>query len=203
VVACALATPGAAAADAGPLNVPLPAQVPVNAPLPDGPVWQTADCGPAADVDPSTAGVSVTSVRRATLCLLNEIRFAHGAEDLRFDRRLGRAALRHARDMVRSKYFAHTAPSGQTFLQRIRHTRYLRAPIGTHWSVGENLAWGRPAHATPRQIVDAWMHSPNHRSNILFHGFREIGIAIIVGSPVAAVPAATTYDTEFGVIGRC
>jgi uncharacterized protein YkwD len=46
------------------------------------------------------------------------------------------------------------------------------------------------------------MKSPGHRHNILTPGFREIGIAIVAGAPVAGVADAATYATEFGVIHR-
>ena len=39
-----------------------------------------------------------------------------------------------------------------------------RLPARTRaWSIGENLAWGAGALATPGRIVNAWMRSPGHR----------------------------------------
>ena len=102
--------------------------------------------------------------------------------------------------MVQHKYFAHTAPSGESFVQRIFKTDYV--PPAAAWLLGENLAWALPAESTPRQIVRAWMRSPEHRANILTARFREIGIAIVVGAPLPGRPGAATYDTEFGVIHR-
>lgn len=162
------------------------------------PACAFASCGPAADRDPATPGASLRAERSATLCLLNRERRKHHEHALRFNHSLAVAGLRHARDMVQNKYFAHTTPSGQTFVDRILATNYI--PAVSHWTVGENLGWG-PA-STPRQIVRAWMQSPEHRHNILTPGFRQIGIAIVVGAPVAGAPAGVTYDTEFGVIHR-
>jgi len=137
-------------------------------------------------------------VRTATLCLLNERRNAHGLHKLTSSRRLRHVATRYARQMVRHSFFAHQSPRGSTPLSRIRHTRYLTG--ARFWTIGENLAWGTGDLATPRKIVYAWMHSPEHRANILNGRYREIGIGIAYGAPVrsfASSPGAT-YATDFG-----
>ena len=159
-----------------------------------------ANCGAAADRDPAAAGVSLKAAQRATLCLLNAQRRLHHEPRLRLNQRLTLAGMRHARDMVARKYFAHNAPSGQNFVQRIFDTHYV--PASASWTLGENLAWGPESTSTPREIVTAWMNSPDHRANILTARFREIGIAIVVGAPVSGVGAAATYDTEFGAVHR-
>jgi uncharacterized protein YkwD len=152
-----------------------------------------------ADVMPSPA--SAAKVRKATLCLLNAQRRAHGLKKLRANGRLRHAATGYARFMVKRNFFAHEGPDGSTPLSRIRSTRYLRG--ARSWAIGENLAWGTGSFATPRSTVRAWMHSPGHRANILNGSFREIGIGIADGAPVsigAAAPGAT-YATDFGYRG--
>jgi uncharacterized protein YkwD len=157
-----------------------------------------ANCGSAADRNPADA--SLRAARGATLCLLNHERGKSHLRKLRFNHRLALAGLRHARDMVSNDYFAHDAPSGQNFVQRIMQTDYV--PASSSWFLGENLAWGDQRASTPREIVRAWMASPGHRHNTLTRGFREIGIAIVPGAPVSGVTNAATYATEFGVIHR-
>jgi uncharacterized protein YkwD len=157
-----------------------------------------ANCGRAADRDPAAS--SLRAARSATLCLLNHERAKRHLHRLRFNHRLELAGLRHARDMVRRNYFSHTEPSGLDFVQRIMLTHYV--PPASRWFLGENLAWGGRRGSTPREITRAWMASPEHRHNILTAGFREIGIAIIPGAPVAGVRHAATYATEFGAIHR-
>ena len=76
------------------------------------PASALANCGAAADRDPAVSGASVKAARSATLCLLNVQRRAHAERRLRFNHKLALAGLRHARDMVSHKYFAHDAPSG-------------------------------------------------------------------------------------------
>ena len=149
-----------------------------------------------ADLMPGKANAA--KVRHATLCLLNRQRRAHGEHKLVGSRRLRHAAARYARTMVRHRFFAHQAPTGSTPLSRIRHTHYLRG--ARFWTIGENLAWGTGVLATPRATVRAWMHSPEHRANILNRTYREIGIGIATGAPVRgfAASAGATYATDFG-----
>jgi uncharacterized protein YkwD len=75
-------------------------------------------------------------------------------------------------------------------------------PARASWFLGENLAWGDQSKSTPRAIVRAWMASPEQRHDILARGFREIGIAIVVGAPVGGMSEAATYATEFGAVHR-
>lgn len=164
------------------------------------PATSFASCGSAADVDPASPGASLRSARSATLCLLNVERRRQGLRRLRFNHELALAGLRHAQDMVDKRYFAHDAPSGQDFVDRIMKTDYV--PAAASWFLGENLAWGDRDKSTPREIVKAWMASSAHRRNILARGFREIGIAIVVGAPANGVSQASTYATEFGAIDR-
>ncbi|MEA2273795.1 MAG: hypothetical protein QOI98_2503 [Solirubrobacteraceae bacterium] len=159
-----------------------------------------ANCGAAADRDPGRPGVSPKAASRATLCLLNVERRRYHEKRLRSNHKLAIAGARHARDMVRNDYFSHDAPSGRTFVERIKATRYVAR--ASRWSLGENLAWGTRSRATPRQIVRAWMASPAHRANILTARFREIGVAVVRGAPVPGVSDAATYATEFGRVRR-
>jgi uncharacterized protein YkwD len=152
----------------------------------------------SANATPAKASHRI--VIRATLCVLNAARERHGLHSLRLNRRLSRAATRHAWDMARRKYFSHDTLGGGSFLDRIRHTGYLH---GAHrWMVGENLAWATADQSAPRGVTVMWMNSPGHRANILNPTFREIGIGIVTAAPVRGirVPAAT-YATDFGAKG--
>jgi uncharacterized protein YkwD len=147
---------------------------------------------PKADELPGR--MSVAEVRVATLCLINAERRQRGLKPLRQNGRLAIAGKRHAADMVRARYFAHDSRSGREFHERILLTGYAR---GRRATLGENLAWGTGDSATPRSIVEGWMNSPAHRANILRGQFREIGIAIVRGTPSKPGDGAT-YATEFG-----
>jgi uncharacterized protein YkwD len=144
------------------------------------------------------ARANLVSIRHTTLCLINRERVRRGLHRLRANARLRRAAQGHSRDMVARTYFEHTAPGGATMVDRVKQSGYLRAT--SRWLVGENLAWGSGSLATPAQIVRMWMHSPEHRANILRRDYRQIGIGISLAAPVSGVSAgpAATYTTDFG-----
>jgi uncharacterized protein YkwD len=144
---------------------------------------------------------NLEAVRVAVLCLHNAERARHGLPALRENPRLRRAAESHAEHMVVARFFDHTTPAGATMLDRIRRTGYTSGARA--WSVGENIAWGSGRLATAAQIERAWMHSPGHRANILNGSFRDIGIGVATGAPVALGAAAGggTYTTDFGYRG--
>lgn len=152
-----------------------------------------AEC-PNADLDPDASNLG--RIRKAILCLHNQIRAQRGMRTLRTNRRLRKAAVRHSRDMVWNDYFEHTTPKGVTMVDRILRSRYVRANRG--WSLGENLAWGTGTYATPRGAVDAWMNSEGHRENILRRAYREVGIGVVIGVP-STDGIGATYTLDFGV----
>ena len=145
----------------------------------------------------TTAHASKRQIVRATLCQLNRTRAHHGLGRLRLNKKLAKAARRHARDMARRNYFAHDTLGGGSFVDRIRRVGYLRGAF--RWVVGENLAWGSRGFSRPRVIMRMWMKSPGHRANILNASFREIGIGVAYDAPVrhGGRPAGT-YATDFG-----
>jgi uncharacterized protein YkwD len=142
--------------------------------------------------------VSASELRDAMLCVMNAQRTARGLARLRDQPALAQVASRFARQMVRDRFFDHTSPGGSTMLSRIKQTTYLRHALS--WTVGENLAWGTGTMATPRATVDAWMHSSDHRANLLDRGFADVGIGIATGAPTAldADETGGTYVTDFG-----
>jgi uncharacterized protein YkwD len=155
-----------------------------------------ADCG---QVDAQADEASESALASSTVCLLNRERTSRGLRSLRVNTRLSAAARRHTNDMVRRRYFAHDSSSDGTSVGRIRSTGYLSGVRS--WMVGENLAWGSGTRSTPRNIVDAWMHSAGHRRNILTPRFREIGIGVAARAPGPVSAAAATYTTTFGQRG--
>lgn len=79
----------------------------------------------------------------------------------------------HNHDMLAGDFFAHDAPTGQTFAERLA---YLKRRL-----IGETIAWGTGSFATPQGIVSLWMASPPHRRIILTRAFRRVGISILGG----------------------
>ena len=124
----------------------------------------------AEPVSSSAAAASeaapVRAAAPAVLRMTNAERARHGCAPLRLDARLSRAASGHARSMSARHFLSHSSPDGRNWAQRIRATGY-RDPGG------ENIAEG---FGSVEAVMSAWMHSPEHRANILRCGFRRIGV---------------------------
>jgi uncharacterized protein YkwD len=146
-----------------------------------------ADLMPAAD--------NLDQIRAAVLCLHNQIRASKGLPALKDNSKLRSAAAGHSDDMVDEGYFDHTAPTGDTFVDRILGARYAKKTDG--WTLGENLAWGTGDLSTPAGVMNAWMNSAGHKANILKRSYREVGIGIRLGVPSDAGVGAT-FTADFG-----
>jgi uncharacterized protein YkwD len=94
---------------------------------------------------------------------------------------LTKAARAHSRAMAAVPFFSHVSPNGRTPGQRMAAAGYTAA--GYHsWKVGENIAWGSGAWATPEATVQNWMESPAHKRLILAASFRDVGVGTANGS---------------------
>jgi uncharacterized protein YkwD len=150
--------------------------------------------GPAcASGSAMPASSNLNAVSASILCLLNAERASHGMPGFHLNSQLSHAAGPFARLMVAKRFFAHESGSS-TPLSRIRRTGYVHG----RWQIGENIAWGSGALATPQAIVNGWMHSPGHRANILHAAFRDIGIGVTLGAPGPGLSGGAVYVTDFG-----
>ena len=152
-----------------------------------------------ASADGPTAQTSAVVLGNAALCLVNQERTSRGLRPLKSNRHLAKAARGHAEDMVARGYFSHESMNGASFVDRIRRAGYVprhRVP-----SLGEDLAWGSGEFATPREIVQSWMESPEHRTNILRAKFREAGMGVAFGD-VSLGEDGVAYALDFGSGGR-
>lgn len=114
---------------------------------------------------------------QAMLCLTNFARQQAGEPPLEASETLQQSASEKSNDIIECDSFSHTA-CGREFTYWIRASGYLAASC---WRVGENLAWGAGEYGTVGSIFRAWMHSPEHRVNILGN-YDEVGIDLRVGS---------------------
>lgn len=155
----------------------------------------TDPCGP---VNQQPQAIGVQAAGQVTLCLVNRERTERGLPPLAENGVLDAASLEHSQDMVHINYFEHTSVDGRTVAERLHAAGYQR---GVRASGGENIAYGVGREATPASIVDAWMHSPGHRADILRPTFTEIGIGVALGAPEVSQEdqgVAATYTTDFG-----
>ncbi len=180
-----------------PAKVAQPASVraaaPASAPTP--PAAVPASCA-GTDLVPDDANLA--QVRAATLCLINNQRAAAGLAALRESSALDAAAASHSADMVAGNYFDHVAPTGLGLVDQIVAVGY--ATVGTLRDLGENIATGVDALATPASTVATWMASPGHRDNILDPRFTDTGVGVVASAPamLGTGGAGATYTQWFG-----
>jgi len=155
--------------------------------------------GPCAGAGLRPAGADAAAAAHSTLCLVNEIRAAHGLRPLRANAQLAGVARSQVRTMVQWDYFGDVRPTGQTPMSLIATSPY-RTP-GAELSVGQNIAWGSGVLSSPLHIVGEWMASPAHRAIILTAEFRDAGVAVSAALPgiLRAGAHGATYAMEFAV----
>ncbi|MBM2820952.1 MAG: hypothetical protein HW405_712 [Candidatus Berkelbacteria bacterium] len=105
--------------------------------------------------------------------ILNQDRVKTGLKPLSPDILLRNVARAHAADMLRTGFFAHTGPAGQTPFDRL-------AAANVSFNVaGENLALAPSMELGHVGL----MNSPSHRENILDYNYTRIGIGILDAGP--------------------
>lgn len=117
-----------------------------------------------------TVSDTVTAYEKEVIRLVNEERAKNGLSSLTYNWELSRVARIKSQDMHDNRYFSHTSPTYGTPFQMLKSfgIRYR--------SAGENIARGQ---RTPKMVVEAWMNSAGHRSNILNASFTEIGVGYV------------------------
>lgn len=121
-----------------------------------------------------TSGLAdVQAVRQEMLERINTIRRGIGLRPLELNPRLTDAAQAHAADMLARSYYNHISPEGTTPRQRVRAAGFMTD------LVAENIAAG---HTSTADALGAWMHSSDHRRNLLDPRLTHIGIGMALGS---------------------
>lgn len=141
--------------------------------------------------------ISTKQANKAVACLLNKQRKAHGLGSLKLNHDLNRASRKHSEYMERHNCFDHECPGEASVESRLRNVHYLLSGLSS-WLYGENIAWGGGDYGTPVAMVKAWMKSPEHRTNILNHSFRDLGVGVVWGAPGKPHETAGLYTTDFG-----
>jgi uncharacterized protein YkwD len=131
----------------------------------------------AACVGQTDPQASAAAQEKAMLCLSNYAREHMRMGRLGDARDLDRSAHDKSHDILRCDSFSHYA-CGRPFTYWMRRVGYVPARC---WRVGENIAWGIGSLADVRSIFRSWIHSPEHRRNILGR-FSQIGIGLDVGN---------------------
>ena len=93
-------------------------------------------------------------------------------------------------DMFTYHYFDHTRPSNH----KITFSYFINLEKYHFLKAGENLAQGN--FSTSKQVVDAWMNSPEHKKNILDPAYTQIGVAVEKG--ILGGKSTTLITEHFG-----
>jgi uncharacterized protein YkwD len=115
---------------------------------------------------------SPTTLENQVATLINQQRGTAKCHALVTNEKLRVAARRHSADMASHKMFSHVGTNGSTFVTREAEAGYSQA-------MAENIAWG---WRTPAELVNAWMNSPAHRTNILNCAAKSVGVGVGYGS---------------------
>lgn len=101
--------------------------------------------------------------------LINEERKKNGVTPLKIDRTLMNNAYTRSTELETN--FSHKRPNGEPGYTFVLDLDYS--------IVGENIAAGQN---TPQEVVEAWMNSSGHRSNILNPEFTHTGVGCYIAS---------------------
>jgi uncharacterized protein YkwD len=154
-----------------------------------------AEC-PDADLVPALDNTG--RVESAVLCLLNQERAAAHLHTVKRAPKLDLSARFHTASMVTKHFLSHEWPGHPSLLARVRGFGYFNGARGGIYA--ENIGAGPSYHGTAAAMVASWMTSTDHRANILYGAFRDVGISAI-GAPrdrafFADFPS-TVFTTDF------
>jgi len=126
----------------------------------------------------------------------NTARANSGEPSLVLNEKLTQAAYLKAEDMFTRQYWAHNAPDGTQPWKWLGDVGYNYA------EAGENLAKGFSSNTA---TVSAWLHSSEHRANVLKPSYTQVGFATkegkLQGKPTTVVVALYGTPAEVAVAG--
>jgi uncharacterized YkwD family protein len=157
-------------------SVKQPVQTQTTTPVQQQPTQTIPTQKPVQKVTPvkQTTSTQTTSALSAyeqkVVDLTNQERAKNGLPALKVDLTLSKMAHEKSRDMSANNYFSHTSPTyGSPF--------DMMKKYGITYSyAGENIAKGQQ---TPEEVVNAWMNSAGHRTNILNTNYNYIGVGYV------------------------
>jgi uncharacterized protein YkwD len=138
--------------------------------------------------------VPLSDIRKAITCLVNRERSKRDRPLLKPNRRLRLAAKRHNDTMLAQDCFSHRCKGEPGISRRVRRAGYTRGERA--YGFAEDLGY----EGTPRQMLGRWLHSPVNRHRMLDADFRDVGVGVGWGAPVAGRDDSkfATYTIVFG-----
>ena len=115
-----------------------------------------------------TPTANYSTQAQEVLAQCNAQRQANGIAALSLDPELTKATNIRAQEIA--ALFSHTRPDGRKCFTVLDQIGY------SYWSAGENIAAG---YGNSSAVMNGWMNSPGHRSNILNAGFKRLGVGYV------------------------
>lgn len=153
----------------------------------------------AAPTTVATCGggtIQLNSSEARMLELHNRMRKKRGLKTLCVQPILMASARAHTKEMLDKDYSSDLSYNGETPRERLKRFGY--PPDGySNFYYGENVAWGCGSYGAPDRVFKWWMHTSEHRINILNKKFRQVGIGVMRGT-YKSCSQATMYTVDFG-----
>jgi uncharacterized protein YkwD len=138
---------------------------------------------PAAITLPSAQAMTATEASWANVVfnMINSERKAHGLKALARSGNLNSSGRTHNRWMQKYDKLAHQLPGESSLGQR-------EINAGYHWTTcGENIAWNSDMSVNGVKQLQAMMYNEkapydDHRINILYRGFADVGVDVLIDS---------------------
>jgi uncharacterized protein YkwD len=146
----------------------------VKKPAPKPKVTKTVKPKPKAPAP--KVGSGQVAQENEVIRLTNVERAKAGCGKVKLNTKLRTAMRGHTQDMANQNYFSHDSLDGRSPWDRAKSAGY-QTPIG------ENIAKGQTNAAA---VMDGWMNSPGHRSNIVNCDAKAIGVGLSYdgGTPI-------------------
>lgn len=123
---------------------------------------------PTTPAEPSVPS-DIKSLESEVVRLVNDERAKVGSPALTQNNELSNVARTKAEDFVKNNYFSHYSPTyGSPF-------DMLRTFGISYTAAAENIGSGQ---RTAKEVMDTWMKSSGHRTNILNATYNQIGIGV-------------------------
>ncbi len=117
----------------------------------------------------SVLGYATDISPQVLLAETNDQRTTRHESALQINQDLMKAAQAKANDMAKRDFWSHVTPNGR------QPWSFMVAAGYQYEAAGENLAYG---FSTSSQVMTAWMHSPEHRANILDGVYQDVGFGM-------------------------
>ena len=105
--------------------------------------------------------------------LVNRERSSYGLQPVKYSPLLSEAA--NVRSSELRKNFSHTRPNGTSCFTVLKEFDI------SYFSAAENIAYGQ---RTPEIVMNAWMNSSGHRTNILSKNVEYIGVGVVYSNGI-------------------